>query len=206
MTAAAIWYLNRATGLVALVLMTLTIVLGTTVRRQARLPGLPRFGVARLHRNVALLSALLLAGHVATAVLDSYVSIGPVAAVVPFTSGYRPLAIGLGALALDLTLLVVLTSLLRDWLPRWLWAPVHLASYVLWPVAAVHGLTAASDLGGGWVLWLVLGCAAATAWASLAALAARRAAPPPSERAPEAVAAAAAALTAGLPAGRYRNG
>ncbi len=206
MTAAAIWYLNRATGLVALVLMTLTILLGTTVRRQARLPGLPRFGVARLHRNVALLSALLLVGHVATAVLDSYVDIGPAAAVVPFTSGYRPLAIGLGALALDLTLLVVVTSLLRDRLPRWLWAPVHLTSYVLWPVAAVHGLTAATDLGGGWVLLLVLGCATATAWASVAALAARRAAPPPSERAPEAVAATTSAFRAGLPAGRYRNG
>ena len=174
MTGAALWYLNRATGMVALVLMTLTIVLGTIVRRQGRLPGLPRFAVVRVHRNVALLSALLVVGHVATAVVDSYVDIGPLAAVVPFASGYRPLAVGLGALAVDLALLVVVTSLLRDRLPRRLWTPVHLTSYVLWPLAAVHGLTAATDLGGGWLLLLVLACAAATAWASVAALGTRR--------------------------------
>jgi sulfoxide reductase heme-binding subunit YedZ len=159
-----------------------------------------------MHRNVALLSALLVAGHVATAVVDSYVDIGAVSAVLPFTSGYRPIAVGLGALAVDLVLLVLVTSLLRDRLPRRLWAPVHLTSYALWPLAAVHGLTAASDLGGGWLLLLVLTCAAATAWASLAALATRRAARPPSERARDAMAESAAAFAAGRPSGRYRNG
>jgi methionine sulfoxide reductase heme-binding subunit len=205
-TSVAIWYLNRATGMVALVLMTLTIVLGTVVRRQGRLPGLPRFATVLLHRDVALLSALLLVGHVVTAVADSYVDISPAAAVVPFVSGYRPLAIGLGALAADLVVLIVVTSLLRGRLPRWLWAPVHLTSYALWPLAALHGLTAASDLGGGWLVLLVLACAVATAWAVLAALGARRDAGLPEERAREAVSATAAAFAAGRPTGRYRNG
>jgi sulfoxide reductase heme-binding subunit YedZ len=186
--------------------MTLTIVLGTIVRRQVPLPGLPRFGVVRIHRNVALLSALVVVGHVATAVVDSYVDIRPADVVVPFAAGYRPLAIGLGALAADLALLILVTSLLRDRLPRWLWAPVHLTSYALWPLAAVHGLTAASDLGGGWLLLLVLTCSAATAWASLAALDTRRAALPPSERARDAMAESAAAFAAGRPSDRYRNG
>ena len=57
---AFLWYLNRATGLVSLLLMTATVVLGVAVQRQVRLPGLPRFGVVGLHRNVSLVSAVLL--------------------------------------------------------------------------------------------------------------------------------------------------
>jgi sulfoxide reductase heme-binding subunit YedZ len=205
MTGPVLWYLNRATGMVALVLMTATIVLGAIVRRQAGLPGLPRFGVVRLHRNVGLLSALVLVGHVVTAVLDSYVDISASAVVVPFVSSYRPLAIGLGALALDLVLLVIVTSLLRDLLPRRLWAPVHMTSYALWPLAAVHGLTAASDLGGGWLVVLVLACAATTAGAFLTALGTRRPARTPTERAREAMAETTAAFAARRSPSRYRN-
>jgi sulfoxide reductase heme-binding subunit YedZ len=204
--AVVLWYLNRATGIVLLLLMTLTVVLGTLVRRHGRLPGLPRFAVAGLHRNVGLLSALLLVAHVVTAVVDSYVDIGVTDVLVPFRSGYLPVAIGLGTVALDLTVLIVVTSLLRDRLPRRLWKPVHLTSYLLWPVAFLHGLTAGTDLRSGWVLALVLTCAVATTGASAAALAARRAAPPPPERAPAAVTATFTALAAGTPVAVYRNG
>ncbi len=202
MSGAVLWYLNRATGITALLLMTGTVVLGTVVRRHGRLPGLPRFAVAGLHRNVALLSALLLVTHVVTAVVDSYVDIGVSDAVVPFTAGYRPLAIGLGTLAADLLLLVIATSLLRDRLPVRLWKAVHLTSYLLWPLAFVHGITAGTDLGGGWLLAVVLACAAAAAWASVAALAARRSTPPPGERAANAL----TALSTGTPVGVFRNG
>jgi sulfoxide reductase heme-binding subunit YedZ len=206
MTGAVLWYLNRATGITSLVLMTLTVILGSVVRRHGRLPGLPRFAVVGLHRNVGLLSALLLVTHVGTAVVDSYVNISVSSAFVPFTSGYRPIAIGLGSLATDLLLLVIATSLIRARLPHRLWKAVHLTSYLLWPLAFVHGITAGTDLGGGWLLWLVLGCAAAATWFSVAALGARSETPPPAERAAAALTAASAALSTGTPVGVFRNG
>jgi sulfoxide reductase heme-binding subunit YedZ len=205
-TSPVFWYLNRATGIVSLLLMTLTVVLGTVVRRHGRLPGLPRFAVAGLHRNVALLSALLLVTHVLTAVVDSYVDIGVSDTVVPFTAGYRPLAIGLGALATDLLLLVIVTSLLRERLPHRLWKAVHLTSYLLWPLAFVHGITAGTDLGGGWLLAVVLACAVAATWASVAALVARRSTPPPGDRAAAALASTSDAMSTGTPVGVFRNG
>jgi sulfoxide reductase heme-binding subunit YedZ len=205
-TSPVLWYLNRATGIVSLLLMTLTVVLGTVVRRHGRIPGLPRFAVTGLHRNVGLLSALLLVTHVLTAVVDSYVDIGVANTVVPFTAGYRPLAIGLGTLAADLLLLVIVTSLLRDRLPHRLWKAVHLTSYLLWPLAFVHGITAGTDLGSGWLLAVVLACAAAATWASVAALGARRASPPPAERAAAALTTASAALSTGNPVAVFRNG
>ena len=201
-----LWYLNRATGVVLLVLMTAAVVLGVLVRRRGRVPGLPRFGVAGLHRNVALLSGLLLVVHVATAVVDDYVDIGLLDALVPFLSGYRPFAVGLGTLALDLLLLVVVTSLLRGRLPLPLWRAVHLTTYLMWPLAFVHGLTAGSDLGSGWLLALVLGCAVVTAGAVVAAVHGRRSLVAAPGRAAAAVADSTTSLRTGQPVGVFRNG
>jgi methionine sulfoxide reductase heme-binding subunit len=205
-TAEVLWYLNRATGIVLLVTMTLTVVLGVLVRSHVRLPALPRFGVVGLHRNIGLLSALLLLAHVVTAVVDSYVDIGWTDVLVPFLAGYRPFAVGLGTLALDLVVLVVATSLLRSRLPLGLWQWVHRTSYLLWPMAFVHGLTAGTDLGSGWLLWLVLACAVVTAGAAAAALRSRRAVLPAQERAAAALTAATHALGTGRPVAVRRNG
>ena len=50
--------------------------------------------------------------HILTSVLDSFAAIPLIDAVVPFTGSYRPLWLGLGALAFDLMIAVVITSLL----------------------------------------------------------------------------------------------
>src|SRR5256712_5765858 len=96
----AFWYASRATGIVALLLLTAVLVLGILVNRQGRLPGLPGFAVTNLHRNLSLLSVAFIAVHVLTAVLDSFVTIPLASAVVPFASGYERLWVGLGAISL----------------------------------------------------------------------------------------------------------
>ncbi len=202
---AILWYLNRATGLVSLLLMTGTIVLGVLVQRQARIPGLPRFGVVGLHRNVSLVSAVLLVVHVVSAVVDGYVSIGWLDTLVPFVSGYDAFWVGLGTLAIDLTALVVLTSLLRGRLPVRAWRAVHWTSYALWPLAFAHGLGTGTDLGSGWALAGALGCGVVVAVASGVAIAGRITARPVLDRAPAALAAATTALAAGRPAAASRN-
>ena len=72
----ALWYASRATGIVCLVLLTAVMLLGILVNRQGRLPGLPRFAVTGLHRNLSLLAVGFLAVHVATAIADPFVTIG----------------------------------------------------------------------------------------------------------------------------------
>src|ERR1700733_9421538 len=108
-----LWYASRATGIVALLLLTAVMLLGILVTRQGRLPGLPRFAVTGLHRNLSLLAAAFVALHVLTAVADSYVNIPLTAVFVPLTSPYERFWLGLGAVSLDLMLAVIVTSLLR---------------------------------------------------------------------------------------------
>src|SRR5579875_2755917 len=145
-----IWYLMRGTGFVTLLLFTLTVVGGVVnVKRYAR-PRWPRVVTSLLHRNVALLAVVFLAVHILTAELDSYVKIGWLAAVVPFTSAWKPMWVGLGTLAVDCTLAVVVTSLIRSRLNLRVWRAVHWLAYVSWPLAVVHGFSSGTDSGTAW--------------------------------------------------------
>jgi len=159
----ALWYTSRATGVVCLLLMTAVVLLGVLVNRQGRLPGLPRFAVTGLHRNLSLLAVLFLAVHVLTAILDPFVTIGLAATVVPLASPYRPVWIGLGAVALDLMAALVLTSLARARIGRRAWRAVHWLAYACWPLSLAHSLGSSGDLRSGPLLWLSAACAAAVA-------------------------------------------
>jgi methionine sulfoxide reductase heme-binding subunit len=162
----ALWYASRSTGVVTLVILSAVVVLGILVSRQARLPGLPGFAVTGLHRNLSLLAVVFTAIHVVTAVADSYVSIPLTATVVPFVSGYERFALGLGAIAFDLMLAVIVTSLLRRHMNPRVWRAIHWLAYLSWPVAVVHGILSSKDLQGGWELALTIICIAAVAIAA----------------------------------------
>jgi methionine sulfoxide reductase heme-binding subunit len=157
----ALWYSSRATGVVCLLLLTAVLLLGLLVTRQGRLPGLPRFAVTGLHRNLSLLAVAFVAVHVITAVVDGYVNIPILSAVVPFASPYERLWLGLGAVSFDLMLAVIVTSLLRRHLSRRVWRTVHLLAYVSWPVAWFHAVFASSDLRHGPLFLLAIACAVA---------------------------------------------
>lgn len=156
----ALWYLTRGTGLVTLMLLTASVVLGIVQVQRWAPEGSPRFVFVSLHRAVSLLVVALLAVHVLTAVLDSFAPIRLVDAVLPFAGSYRPLWLGLGALAFDLILALTITSLLRRRLGLPAWRAVHWLAYACWPVALVHGWGTGSDAPTTWMLALTLGCAA----------------------------------------------
>jgi predicted ferric reductase len=179
----ALWYASRATGVVALVLLTVVVVLGILVNRRGRLPGLPRFATTSLHRSVSLLAVAFVAVHVITAIADPYVTIGIVAAVVPFTSAYKALWIGLGAVSLDMIIALIVTSLARARIGRRTWRAVHWLAYASWPVALAHGLGSGTDLRTGWLLVLTVLSIAAVAGATGWRIASAAAAPGRAQRA-----------------------
>lgn len=156
-----LWYANRATGAVCLVLFTVVVLLGIAVRLRTRLPGLPRFGTVQLHRTLSLSATAFLALHITAAVVDSYVNITVLDVLVPFASDYQPLWLGLGTVALDLMLAVLITSLLRARMGHRTWRAVHWLVYAAWPIALLHGIGIGTDPGTAWMLWLTVTCTAA---------------------------------------------
>jgi hypothetical protein len=163
-----LWYVTRGTGLVALILLTGSVALGVITTSRWHGPGWPRFASLQLHRNVSLLAVALLVVHIVTAELDIFAPVGWLAVVVPFASAYRPVWLGLGTVAFDLLLAVIVTSLLRARLGYRTWRAVHWLAYVSWPVAMAHGLGTGTDARIGWVqdLYFICLCSvlAAVGW------------------------------------------
>ena len=145
--AKAVWYLMRASGFVAFGLLTLTLALGVANLAHLERGPWTRAVAALVHRNAALLAAVFLAIHVATAVSDKYVSIPLLATVIPGLSGYDPLWVGIGALSVDVMAAVTITSVLRHRLGRRTWKAVHWLAYLAWPTALVHSIGAGTGNG-----------------------------------------------------------
>jgi len=148
----ALWYLSRGTGLVALFLLTAGLVLGITEVTRWTSRRFPRFVTAALHKNVSLLAVVFLGIHVVTAIADGFAPIGWLDVVIPFGSSYRPLWLGLGAVAVDLLVAVIVTSIMRTRIGHRAWRAVHWISYACWPAALLHGLGTGSDTRVKWSL------------------------------------------------------
>ena len=167
-----LWFATRATGLIALVLLTGTVVLGILTSVRFARPAWPRFITVSLHRNLSLLTITFTGLHVLTTITDPFASISVLSAVIPFTSGYRRIWLGFGAVAFDLLLAVLVTSLLRTRIGPRTWRAVHWAGYACWPVALVHGLGTGTDGAARWVLAITAVCALAVISAGVWRLAA----------------------------------
>lgn len=165
-----LWLVSRASGLALLAGLSLVMVLGTATRMGAAGRRVPGFAWEELHRILALFCVAFLILHVGTAILDPYVSIGWAATVLPFASGYRTLAIGLGTLAVDLGGAVLLTSLARRRLGYRAWRAVHWLALLAWPAAFAHSLLAGGDLRIWWAALIEVSAAAAVATALVARL------------------------------------
>jgi methionine sulfoxide reductase heme-binding subunit len=161
-----LWYLNRSTGVVAIVLLTVTTVLGVLAIGGRPAGRVPRFVTQAFHRNVALLSVLLLVAHLVTAVLDEFVEIRWWEAFVPFVGSYEPLWVGFGAIATDLMIVVILTSMFRTRMKHGLWRGLHVTTYGLWALAIGHGIGVGSDMTD--TMWvLTVACAVAVPLAAV---------------------------------------
>jgi len=173
----ALWYATRGAGAVTTVLLTASLVLGICESAGWRPGGASRFATAALHRTLSLAALAMLAVHIATTLLDPFPPIGAVASFVPFAGPYRRLWLGLGVVASDVLIALVLTSLLRRRLGYRLWRATHWAAYGCWPVAVLHGLGTGSDVKSTWLLVLTAACVGAVMLAVIARLAAAAIAP-----------------------------
>ena len=139
------WYMARAGGLLAWVLLSASVLWGLFLSTKA-LGKAPRPAwLLDLHRFLGAAAVVFTGIHVATLIADSYTDLSWLQVLVPFTSSWRPVAVAWGVIAMDLLLAVELTSLLRKHLPRTWWRRIHLSSFALFVVSTVHAVTAGTD-------------------------------------------------------------
>ena len=153
-----LWYTTRGAGAVSLVLLSGVVVLGILSALRVQSSGWPRFLTAGLHRNLALMTLVFLALHIVTAVVDPFTHLGWLTAVVPFSSYYRTFWLGLGTVALELLVAIVVTSLARPRIGQAAWRLVHWLTYASWPIAVIHGVGTGTDVWSAWSLVLTAVC------------------------------------------------
>jgi hypothetical protein len=153
-----LWYLTRGSGAVALLLLTVSILLGVMNSTRWRSTRWPRFLVFGLHRNITLLALAFTVVHVVTTIVDAFAPIGLLDAFIPFLSPYRPFWLGMGTVAFDLLLALIVTSLFRRRIGMRAWRLVHWLAYASWPVALLHSFGTGSDARTGWLAALGVVC------------------------------------------------
>jgi sulfoxide reductase heme-binding subunit YedZ len=145
------WLVSKASGIVAVVLISLSVLMGLSMA--TRILGRPRLkrAVARLHEHVALAALFAIAVHGLSLLGDHWLRPGLRGIAVPFAMSYRPQFTGLGIIAGYLAFLLGPSFYLRRRIGARRWRSLHRASAGVWMLAVVHTLGAGSD---GRTLWL----------------------------------------------------
>lgn len=165
------WILARASGMTAYALLTSSVLAGLVLKAKPFGKKLRPATVTDVHRFLALLGLGMLVLHALTILADKTVKMPIVGLFVPGASPYRPLAVGLGVLAAELMVAVYASFSLRSKIGAKNWRRLHWATYGVFLMATIHGLTAGTDTSRPWAQALYLGSvgavAGATAWRAL---------------------------------------
>jgi predicted ferric reductase len=139
------WYVTRAAGLVAYLLLWLSTAWGLGVSSRIFDPYLQRNYTYDFHQFISLLAIGFLGLHLTVLLLDHYLPFSVFQILVPFTSTYRPLWVGIGGIALYLTLLVTITFYIRQRIGVRAFRIIHVSSLVAFVGAALHGYFSGTD-------------------------------------------------------------
>lgn len=177
MTAAAFWwFLARSSGLVAGVLLVATLLWGILASTRLLKPVKRPAWVLDLHRWLGGLTIVFVVIHLVSLTADSYADFDLESILVPFASDWRPVAVTWGVVGLYLLIAVQLTSWthIRSRLSLRVWRTIHLLSFPLVWVVAMHSGAAGTDVGNRIYLISVLVLVALTMFVVLYRLLAGR--------------------------------
>jgi predicted ferric reductase len=151
------WYLTRAAGFVAYLLLFSSAVLGLVMTSDLTGRWYRRFQAYDVHRFLSLLTLGFVVFHVFIVLPDRYIGFSLVELLVPFASPYRPEFMALGILALALLLLVVGSFYARRLVGFRTWRLLHYATFALFVMAMAHGIGAGTDSGQAWAAYFYAG-------------------------------------------------
>lgn len=154
----AYWYLARASGFVAFVVMWLSVALGLIItNKMARLwNGGPT--AVELHQFTTWLAVGLTVFHAFILLGDQYIKSTPSQVLLPFGYiNYKPEWVGVGQIAFYLTIVVAASFYFRKHLGYRAWRTLHYMSFVVYLMITVHGVFAGTDSAALMAVYLAFG-------------------------------------------------
>ena len=145
------WLASRASGVVALVLVTVSVAIGLTMASKVVTTRGVRPVLARVHEHTALAGLIAIAVHGITLIGDAWLNPGVDGVLIHFSMGYQPLYTGLGTIAGYLAVALGLSFYARRRIGAKLWRKAHRATVVVYVLAIVHTLGAGTDAGSSWL-------------------------------------------------------
>ncbi len=139
------WYITRATGFTAYLMLFANMVLGLMVKTKQYDDLVPRWSSFDLHQFTALLALGFLALHVFSLLFDSFLPFTLTQLFVPGTSTYRPFWIAVGIISLYALVVVTVTFYFRAQIGQRAWRLIHYASFVAFYLVLAHGVFSGSD-------------------------------------------------------------
>lgn len=139
------WYVTRASGISAWLMLTASVIFGVVLATNAFPDQRRPAWLLDLHRWLGGLSLSFLAIHLIALVADSYAHFGITDLAIPYASDWKPGAVALGVVAAWLLIAVELTSLMMRRLSRKVWRGIHFASYAVFWLTSLHAASAGSD-------------------------------------------------------------
>jgi sulfoxide reductase heme-binding subunit YedZ len=147
------WLASRASGLVALVLVTISVGIGLAMAGKPAQRGLSRKLLA-VHQQTALAALIAIGLHGVSLLLDPWLQPGVAGVTVPFALGFKTFFTGLGVIAAYLAMLLGLSYYARKRVGARLWRKAHRATIAVYVLGLVHALGAGSDAGSvAFQLW-----------------------------------------------------
>lgn len=144
------WDLTRASANVAWVVLLFAILWGVLLTTRI-LRGMDRPAwLLDLHKWLGVVVIVFSIIHMVTLVLDNYIDFSVWSVLIPGLSSYRTWSVTAGVVGFWLLVTVQLTSVFKRKLSQHTWRRIHVVSYPLYGIIAVHALTAGSDVGSRW--------------------------------------------------------
>jgi sulfoxide reductase heme-binding subunit YedZ len=155
------WLASRASGLVALALITASVLLGLLMASKSlRRPMLNPI-LATMHEHLALAGLVAIAVHGITLLGDSWLHPGVSGISIPFVMEFKPVWTGLGIVSGYLAAILGLSFYFRRRIGAKRWRSMHRATILVYALAVAHTLGAGSDASEAWVRFPLLASAAA---------------------------------------------
>jgi predicted ferric reductase len=153
-----IWYLIRGAGVIAYVLLALSVVVGLLIAGRAVPAGRSRVDLYEVHTFTSLLALAFGLAHALTLLLDNFTPFTPVQVLIPFTSDYRPFPVALGIVGIYLTAAVYGSFWMRRRIGYKRWRAFHYTTFAAFILLTAHAIFSGADAHTVWLVFIMIAC------------------------------------------------